>query len=220
MRIRISAVIALLSVTLVPVGCRSKPTAGKSEEAALPGSSSGRDAGVKAALQASDRWSGARCRWLETGTWILAYSQDTALYRAAHELGYIEMEEVGQGNRIGVPEPAWRIALTEAGKVEAANCPPQSKPTAWGIPVSWRKLISATYVGQDNGERTIYEVEYAWVPTAVGEKVKHVLTDKMTVEEGTYRTKVYLRGGPDLIAPGANKWVVLEINDFDAVRLD
>jgi hypothetical protein len=210
----------LLVVVISPAGCGSGPAPGESQEGGAPSASpERRDAGAMADLQASATWSAPRCRWLETGAWILAYPQDTALYRAAHDLGYIEMEEVGQGNRIGVPEPAWRIALTDEGRAEAAKCPASSKSTVWGVPVSYRRFTSGTHVGEDAGVRTVYEVEYDWEPTAVGGKVKHVLTDKMTVEEGTYRTKVYMRKGRDLIAPGPNGWMVVAIDDFAAVRL-
>ena len=85
--------------------------------------------------------------------------------------------------------------------------------------MSRRRFISAARVGQDAGGRTIYEVEYEWVPTAAGEKVKHVLTNAMAVEEGAYLTRVYLQNSPDLIAPGPHGWVVSAIDDFEAVRL-
>ena len=35
---------------------------------------------------------------------------------AARNLGYAEVEQVGTGNRIGTPQPAWKVALTDAGK--------------------------------------------------------------------------------------------------------
>ena len=44
-----------------------------------------------------------------------------------------------------------------------------------------------------------------------------VLTVNMTVEEGTYRAKVYLQKGPG-ISGGPNGWYVNAINDLDARR--
>jgi hypothetical protein len=220
MQLRTSAAVTLLGVVLYSAGCSSKPAARESEAAAATPAASGGggDAGALADLQASPKWSGPRCRWLETGAWVVAYPQDTALYRAAYELSYIEMTEVGRANRIGTPEPAWKISLTDSGKAEAATCPPTSKPTSWGVPVSRRQFISGKNAGA-SGERTVFDVEYAWVPTDVGVRVKFVLTDKMAVEEGTYRTKVYMRKTRGFTGAGANGWSVDQIDERGAVRL-
>jgi hypothetical protein len=107
--------------------------------------------------------------------------------------------------------------LTDAGKTEAADCPPSSKATVWGLPVSRREFVSGTYEGNDAGGRSVYEVEFDWVPTEAGDRVKDVLTGNMTVEDGTYRTKVYMQSGPGVIG-GPNGWRVSAINDLDARR--
>jgi hypothetical protein len=197
---------------VLAAGCGSRAETGAEAKAATTASSDeDRDAGAMEDLEASDQWREPSCRWLETGTWIAAYPQDTAVYRAAHALGYIEMEQVGTVNRIGTPEPAWRVALTETGKAEFADCPRQSKSSAFGVPVSRRELISGTYAGKDYDERTAYDVEFRWVPTDVGSRVRDVLTSHMTVEEGTYTTKVYMRNGPRVVKPGEHGWVVVQI---------
>ena len=198
---------ALLGIALLVTGCGSTSSSGGSAAGTAASSSDG-DAGALAHLQTSEKWTAPRCRWLEHGTWILAYPQDTALYRAAADLGYITMEQVGEGNRIGVAEPAWRIALTDAGKDEAAKCPPSSKSSVWGVPVSQRRFLSGKSLGKDYGQRTIFEVEFEWVPTDVGERVKGVLTDHMTVEEGQYTARAYMTSSGQ-----TRYW---EINDLDA----
>lgn len=219
-RPHISAVIPLLGMAIFVAGCSSKPTSGVSTEAEVAAASDGGGhAAALADLQASAKWTGPRCRWLETGAWIVAYPQETALYRAASDLGYIEMTEAGQANRTGVPQSAWRIALTDAGKVEAAKCTGSSRRAVFGVPVSQRKFIAGKFVESEPYGRTVYEVEYAWVPTGVGERVLGVLTDKMAVEEGTYRTKVYLRKGRAANTAAGNGWVVDAIDDLGAVRL-
>jgi len=165
-------------------------------------------------LLASEQFSAPRCRWLKYGAWILAWPQETALYKAANELGYIEMEQAGTDNRIGTPEPAWKITITESGRAEIADCKVVNGDDDWGVPVSRRKFISAKYVGDDPGGsgNTTYEVEYEWVPTAVGERVKSVLEGNMAVEEGKYRAQVWLRKNPD-------KWYVDQLHDGAAERI-
>jgi hypothetical protein len=209
MRCRIPILTALLGLALIVTGCGSSGSSGGSAAGTAASSSDG-DAGVLAHLQTSETWTAPRCRWLEHGTWILADRQDTALYRAAADLGYISIEQVGEGNRIGVPEPAWRITLTDAGKAEAARCPPSSKPSVWGVPVSQRRFLSGKYVGKDYGQRSLFEVEFEWVPTAVGEQVKQVLTDHMKVEEGKSMARVYMTSS------GQKRW--WEINDLPTNR--
>jgi hypothetical protein len=178
------------------------------------------DTGAMADLQASEKWKTPSCRWLETGAWILAYRQETALYGAARDLGFIEMEQVGTGNRYGTPEPAWKIALTDAGRSESAKCGRGStKPQVWGVPVSERRFVGGRRVGQDayTPDRFTFEVEFDWVPTAVGERVRHVLTKQMTVQQGSFRTKVALRYSDRLIKRGSNGWWTEEIFDLAAV---
>jgi hypothetical protein len=204
------------ALTLVSIGCSATPAPGEPGAQTSPGGGEAGD-GAMADLEESAAWTSPSCRWLETGAWVLASPQETALLRAAHELGYIEMAETGQGNRFGTPEPAWKITLTETGEAEASQCPPSSKSTVWGLPVSRRELMSGTPAGTDAGGRTIYDVEFAWVPTDAGERVTDVLTGNMTVEEGTYRTKVYLQKGPG-ISGGPNGWYVNAINDLGATR--
>lgn len=209
---------ALLLLSFL-IGCTSSANDNPNSAAAAP-SPGERDAGALADLELSEKWSSPRCRWLKTGAWVLAYPGETALYRAAYQVGYIEMEEVGQDNRHGTPEPAWKIKLTELGKAETAECKASSSDS-WGVPVSRRRLLSGTYVGEEPSpsNRFIYEVEYQWVPTTVGEDARHALTGTQAVEEGTYRTRVYLRRGPRLTSPGPNGWWVDAIDDLDAQRL-
>ena len=214
---RASAHLSCLLMAAFAAACGS-PDSGASPDAEKT-SAEARDAAAVAALVRSEKWSGPSCRWLKQGAWVLAYPQETALYRAAHQAGYIEMKEVGRDNRIGRPEPAWRIALTEAGKAEAVTCQPGSDPDTWGVPVSRRELVSATYAGESPGytARKVYEVEYRWVPTAVGEKVKRVLTGNMAVQEGTYRARVYLVNSPDAIDPSG--WYVDQVGELDGERV-
>ena len=179
-----------------------------------------RDAGALAAIQASEKWKEPRCRWLRSGAWVAADAQDTALYRAAYDAGLIDMTEGSWDVSLGPGQQAWRIALRDAGKAEAARCSPTSSPRAWGVPVSERVFRSGRYVGVDESpgviNRWIYEVEFEWVPTAVGERAKRELTDHRKVEEGTFRVRVYLRRAPGVAAPGANGWRVETIGDVEA----
>lgn len=210
-----AACVALACVLLLSAcGAQEREAGGAAET-----SPQARDSAAVAALIASDRWSGPSCRWLEHGAWVLAYRSETALLRAAAQVGYIRMEQVGQGNRTGNPEPAWRITLTDAGRAAAATCPPTSKPDVWGVPVSRRELVSASFVGSSalNDERMIYDVEYRWVPTRVGERVARALTGTMAVEAGTYRTRVYLLKSPELLDPSG--WAVDQIDELGAERV-
>ncbi|GMV04566.1 MAG: hypothetical protein AMXMBFR53_08460 [Gemmatimonadota bacterium] len=150
---------------------------------------------------------------------MLAYRQETALLRAAAEFGYVRLEQVGWGNRTGTREPAWRVTLTEEGRAEAASCSPTSKAHVWGIPVSRRELLAASFHGPDpmNDVRKIYEVEYRWVPTRVGDRVARALSGPMAVESGTYRTRVDLLNSPELIDPSG--WAVDQIDVLGARRV-
>lgn len=209
----------LVASAALLLGCASQERDADETGAATTSSPQARDSAAVAALIASDKWSAPSCRWLEHGVWVLAYPQETALYRAAAQAGYIRMETAGQDNRTGAPEPAWRITLTEAGKTQAAACGPTSKPDTWGVTVSRRELISATYVGESPAyaARKVYDVEYRWVPTSVGERVKRVLTGTMAVQEGRYRTRVYLLNSPEVIDPSG--WYVDQIDDLGAERI-
>lgn len=123
-----------------------------------------RDVSVREAIESSETWRQPRCRWLETGAWVLAYSDEEKLYRAVSDVGFIELEVVGQGNRYGVAEPAYRVKLREQGITETAECK-SSKPTVWGVSVSRREFISATYTGEaPNAGLTIYHVVFKWQP--------------------------------------------------------
>ena len=168
-------------------------------------------------LQASPAWTAPRCRWLETSAHILFYAQDTAVLMAARDLGYANVEQVGTGNRTGNPEPAWSVALTEAGKAVSATCGEGSSRSAvFGIPVSARRFLSGKRTrGPDmyNPNQTMFEVEFEWVPTAAGDQVKHVLTNKMSVEQGIATARVAMLFGPRLTNKGANGWAVDAIYD-------
>jgi hypothetical protein len=189
----------------------------KAASAAPPGLKAGTTEGAMADLQASPQWTKPRCRWLETGTWILAYRQETALYEAARDLGYVELESVGTANRIGTPETAWKVKLTDAGKAQAAACGSgSSNPSVWGLPVSARRFIAGTRIKEPdvfNPDSTVFDVEFEWVPTAAGERVKHVLTDKMAVEQGLAHVQVTLKYGDRLTTKGAHGWWVARMDD-------
>ena len=143
-------------------------------------------------LEKSERWFRVSCRWLESGAHVNAYPQETAILQAAASLGFIELTQVGTDNRIGKPEPAWRIALTDNGKAEAKTCPPSSKSTTFGLPVTRSRIISGKYLSTDNFDRPKYEVDYAWEPTDLGQRVKYELTGNMAVDEGLFRTTVVM----------------------------
>lgn len=216
----------VLGVGLLLAGCNAAPESSDGPPAsttAVVEQADVRDAGALAAIQASEKWQEPRCRWLRSGAWVAADAQDTALYRAAHDEGYLDMTEGSWDPGLGQGQQAWRIALRDAGKAEAARCSRTSSPSTWGIPVSERVFISGRYVGVDESpgviHRWIYEVDFEWVPTAVGRRVGHELTGHRAIEEGTFRARVYLRRGADLRSPGPNAWWVETIGDVEAVRL-
>ena len=226
MRIRTASAIAVLGVALFGTACGSDPvatTAATKDAWVPPGVTfrTGSDDGAMADLQADSTWSRPRCRWLETGAWVLAWPQETALYEAARDFGYIEMEQVGMGNRVR-PEPAWKIALTDAGKAESARCGSgSSRSEVWGVPVADRRFISGRRIKEPdmyNPDQTAFEVEFEWVPTAVGDRVKHVLMNKMAVEQGVHRTRVSLQYPKHGINKGANGWWVAQIADTAMTR--
>src|SRR5688500_13202486 len=156
---RPSVIVLVLTVALSCAACRVDPSSSEAP-AARPALKAGSLEGAMADLQSSAEWAAPRCRWLETGPWILAYPQETALYEAAHHLGYVELERVGTANRIGTPEAAWKVTLTEAGKAQAAKCGSGSaNPNIWGLPVSERRFITGTRVKEPdmyNPDRTVF----------------------------------------------------------------
>jgi hypothetical protein len=211
-------VIALACLAVVSAGCGSEPSAAAAAGSANgPKLLSGSDAGAMADLQSSAKWAAPRCRWLETGAHVLASPQDTAVLEAARDLGFVEMTQVGTGNRTGRVEPAWRIALTDAGKAESAKCGRGStRSTTFGIPVSQRRFISGKRTAEpdtSNPTRTMFEVEFEWVPTAAGDRVKYVLTGNMAVEQGLAKATVSMLYGNRVVGKGANGWVVNAIHD-------
>ncbi len=122
MRFRPSSLVAVLGLALFFTGCGSEPASAGADASKMPKVGTGTDAGALADLQASAKWKEPRCRWLETSAHILFYPQDTEVLKAARDAGYADVEQVGTGNRIGTPEPAWSVALTEAGKAESVKC--------------------------------------------------------------------------------------------------
>lgn len=216
--------VVLACLATVSAACGSEPAAAGSAEAGLPGLMSGSDTGAMADLQESPKWAAPRCRWLETGAHILAYPQDTAVLEAGRDLGFIEMEQVGTGNRTGRVEPAWRIGLTDAGRTETAKCGRGSaRPTTFGVPVATRRFMAGRRTGEPdmyNPSRTLFEVEFEWVPTAAGDRVKHVLTRHMAVEQGLAKATVVMLYGDRAVGKGANGWTVQAIEDgrFVSVR--
>ncbi len=197
-------------------GCGDSPMTTASG-GALPATGTGTDAGAMADLQASAAWAEPRCRWLETGAHQLFYSQDTAVLQAAAALGYVELEQIGTGNRTGVPEPAWKVALTDAGRRESAKCGSgSSRSTVFGVPVSGRRFISGRRIAEPdvyNPDQTTFEVQFEWMPTPAGDRVKHVLTDKMTVEQGLATARVVMLYGNRVTNKGPNGWAVRAIQD-------
>ena len=215
--IRFLAVMAFACFTVVSTGCGSEPAAAATGGAVLPKLTTGSDAGAMADLRDSPRWAEPRCRWLETGAHVLAYPQDTAVLEAARDLGFVEMEQVGTGNRTGRVEPAWRIRLTDAGRAESAKCGSGStRSTTFGVPVSQRRFISGKRTAEADmysPNRAMFEVEFEWVPTSVGDRVKYVLTGNMAVEQGLAKATVSMLHGDRAVNKGANGWTVQAIND-------
>ena len=206
--------LTLVCLTITSAGCSSEPA---SATAGPVKTATGTDAGAMADLQASPKWTQPNCRWLETGAHLLFYPQDTAVLMAARDLGYAEVEQVGTGNRTGTVEPAWSVRLTDAGKTESAKCGKgSSRETVFGVPVSQRRFISGRRTGEPdmyNSNRTLFEVEFEWVPTPAGDRVKHVLTSHMAVEQGLAKAQVSMLYGDRVINKGSNGWTVQAIGD-------
>ena len=216
MRTNTSLAVSLTGFAVLSFGCNAAPgTTGAG--AALPALSTGTDAGAMADLQASPEWMKPRCRWLETSAHMLFYAQDTAVLMAARDLGYADVQEVGTGNRTGRPEPAWSVALTEAGRAESAKCGEgSSRSEVFGVPVSGRRFLSAKRTGAPDmytPNRTMFEVEFEWTPTAAGNQVKHVLTSHMAVEQGLATARVAMLHGKAFANKGSNGWAVEAIHD-------
>ena len=174
-----------------------------------------RDRTAAADLMRSEKFKTPSCRWLKHGAWIAAWPSEAHLYKAAYEEGIIEMTEAGTENRIGTPEPAWRITITEEGKEQIAECKVSRPGNDWGVPVSRRHFLSAKYAGEAGrySGLTFYDVEYEWVPTAVGARVKGLLTGPMAIQEGKYRARMTLR-------KTSNGWFLDQTNDLLAERID
>ena len=213
---------AWLCLGIATAGCGSEAASVKTSGGTLPKLATGTDAGAIADLQASTEWTRPRCRWLETGAHLLFYPQDTAVLLAARDLGHAEVEQIGTGNRIGVAEPAWKVKLTDAGKAESARCGSgSSKPSVFGVPVSGRRFISGKRTLEPdmyNPNRTMFDVEFEWVPTAAGDRVKNVLTSHMTVEQGLATARVAMLYGDRAINKGSNGWRVQAIHDTRTTR--
>ena len=212
MRLRLSLV-TLLGLALFCTGCGSEPAAA---EAKWPTPKTGTDEGAMADLQASAEWKQPRCRWLETSAHIEFYPNDAEVLMAARNLGYVEAEQVGMGTRHAKPQPAWRVALTDAGKAESARCGKGSdRREVFGVSVSERRFISGKRTGEPNKyypDQAIFEVELEWVPTPAGDQVRHRLTGHMTVEEGLATARVTMAYGRSF-NKGPNGWGVVAIND-------
>lgn len=214
-----SLFVILFGLALVGTGCGSEPSAesATANASGMPKLSTGSDEGAMSDLQASADWKRPRCRWLETSAHILFYPQDTEVLMAARDVGYAQVEQVGTGNRIGTPQPAWRVTLTEAGKGASAKCGKgSSRPTVFGVPVSERRFMSGKRTGEPdmyNPNRTVFDVEFEWTPTSAGDRVKPVLTDHMAVEQGLATARVVMLHGDGVINKGANGWAVQSIND-------
>ena len=107
--------------------------------------------------------------------------------------------------------------MTDAGKAASATCGSgSSKPTVFGVPVSQRRFISAKRTAEPdmyNSNRTIFDVEFEWVPTAAGDRVKHVLTSHMSVEQGLATARVVMLYGNGVTNKGPNGWAVQAIQD-------
>jgi hypothetical protein len=215
MRVR-SSFVPLFGFALLCAACGADSSS-EARAAGVPALKSGSDAGAMADLQASTKWAEPRCRWIETGAHVLAWPQDTEVMMAARDLGYLDMEEVGSGNRTGRREPAWRVQMTAAGRTEAAKCGKGSaRSNVFGIPVSQRRFVSGTRTTEPtpyNPDQAMFDVEFEWAPTAAGDRVKSVLTGNMAVEQGPATARLTMSFGDRAAGRGANGWAVASIDD-------
>ena len=212
MRLRGSALATLLGLALFCTGCGSEPAAA---EAKWPTPKTGTDEGAMSDLQASAEWKEPRCRLLETSAHIEFYPHEAEVLMAARDLGYVDAEQVGMGHRHAKPQPAWRVAVTDAGKAESARCGDRlsDRRAVFGVPVSERRFISGRRTGEPNKyypDQAIFEVELEWVPTPAGNRVRHILTGNMTVEEGLATATVRMVYGRSY-NKGPNGWGVVSI---------
>ena len=168
-------------------------------------------------LQASAEWTTPRCRWLEASANKFYFPQDTEVLKAAGDLGYAEIEQLDAGSRT-----TWRVKPTDAGKVESARCGRGTwKATAFGVPVSGRRFISGKNRPEPNQftpGQAMFDVEFEWVPTVAGERLKNVLTGQWTVEQGLAKTRVSMLYGIHSGTKGSNGWTVQAIYDPDPPR--
>jgi hypothetical protein len=183
-------------VAALALACTSKPQAGSTPQAAASAGSltpEQRDAGARAAIEQADPFRLPHCRWLKTGAWIQPYAEERRIYQAAYEAGFIEMDSPGTFNRLGDPEDALNVKLTDRGREETAGCV-ASRPEDWGVPVGYRRIKSVTYGGESfphsNSHR--FQVEYEWELTEVGEKLRPYLTRHMTIQTGPGTASVFM----------------------------
>lgn len=177
------------------------------------------DAGAMVDLQSSEKWINPSCRWLRAEAYVVPSPNEESLYRAASQMGYIDLTETGQQYHLNRMAPVFNVKLTDRGKETSATCGPTSKATSFGVPVSARRFGSGRFVKQET-HRTVYEVDYTWVPTPVGDQVMIALSGHMAVQVGEYRTKVYMRKMRGVSpATGANGWMVDAIDERGAQKL-
>ena len=201
---RLALLLVTGSLTITLAACTSGQNSAKSRKVPIDApkwqqqglSPEQRDASAREALLQSQLWLDPSCRWLEYGAWVVPDSQQAPIYKAAEEVGYIEMKEAGQDTRHYTPRPAYDVTLTDLGETETADCKTESYgKKVWGVPVSRRSLKSLTYIkdGPAYSDYTYFALEEEWLPTTVGERVKDVLTSYMKVQYGTWHTQVLMR---------------------------
>lgn len=88
---RDAVIMLVLCLAALASGCQSESA--KQPEAAM--SPEARDAGVIAALEASERWQQPLCRPLQSGGYVPIASEMEPLYRTAYHAGLIELEQFG-----------------------------------------------------------------------------------------------------------------------------
>ena len=178
------------------------------------------DAGAMADLQTSEKWTDPRCRYVTSGAHEVPSPNEEALYRAAAGMGYLDLTESGQEYKFGRMAPVFNVTVTDRGKEVSASCGPASNNKSFGVPVSARRFGSGKFVKQEPYGRTVYEVDFTWVPTPVGDQVMISLSGNMAVPVGEYRAKVFMRKMMRTsIATGANGWMVDGIDDRSAQKL-
>jgi hypothetical protein len=178
----------------------------------------GTDASAMADLQASAEWTRARCRWLEASANKFYFEQDVEVLKTAGDLGFAEVEQLAdKRGRI-----TWRVTPTEAGRVESARCGPRGfHAAAFGVPVSVRRLISAKNRPEPNQftpGQAMFDVEFEWVLTVAGERLKYLLTGQWAISQGLAKTRVSMLYGIKSDTKGRNGWTVQAIYDPDPPR--